>query len=114
MKGQAFARRLCFALAGAAEAVRRERSLRVHVAMAAGVLAVLLATRPPALWWALAALAVGGVITAELFNTGLEILCDRLHPDIHPEIKAAKDIAAAAVLAASLAALGVAIAFILS
>lgn len=38
------------------------------------------------------------VISAELFNTALEKLCDRLHPEIHPEIKAVKDIAAAAVL----------------
>ena len=41
---------------------------------------------------------------AELLNTALEHLADRLHPEQHPTIQAAKDCAAAAVLVASLAA----------
>ncbi len=37
-------------------------------------------------------------------NTALEHLADRLHPELHPSIRAAKDCAAAAVLIASIAA----------
>ncbi|CAI2934434.1 protein of unknown function [Aminobacter niigataensis] len=37
-------------------------------------------------------------MAAELFNSALETLVDRLHPEIHPEIRVVKDMAAAAVL----------------
>lgn len=50
---------------------------------------------------------------AKLLNAALETLVDHLHPQQHPEIGAAKDIAVSAVLIASLAALCVALAFVL-
>ena len=108
MKGQAFVRRLGFACAGLKLALRRERSLRAH---GLAVLAVLL-TRAPALWWALLGLASGLVLVAELLNSALETLADHLHPEQHPEVGAAKDIAAGAVLVASAVALAVGLAFL--
>jgi len=48
-----------------------------------------------------------------LFNAAIETLADHLHPQQHPEIGAVKDIAAGAVLIASIAAVFVAVAFIL-
>ena len=113
MKGQPFVRRLGFALRGLKLAAGRERSLRSHLLAAAALLAGLLATRPPALWWALLALAAGLVLVAELFNSALETLLDHLHPGQHPEIGAAKDIAAGAVLVASAIALLAGVAFLL-
>ena len=65
-----------------------------------------------ALWWAVLGLAVAAVLMAELFNTALETLIDHVHPEQHPEIGAAKDIAAGAVLIASAAAVVVAVAFV--
>lgn len=112
MKGQSFVRRLGFAAHGFYLAFCREQSFRYHVLAAGGVLAVLLVTRPSPVWWAIGALAVGLVLMAELFNTALEALADRLHPERHPEIRAVKDIAAGAVLISSLVALMVAIAFL--
>ena len=113
MKGQPFIRRLSFALNGMRLAFRRESSLRFHAVAGAAVLLTLWITASSALWWALAGVTIGLVITAELFNTALETLADRLHPEQHPEIGAAKDIAAGAVLATVLAAIFVAVAFIL-
>lgn len=113
MKGQGLLRRLGFAANGLRTALIRERSLRAQALAAAGVVAVLALTRPPALWWAIGLLAIGLVLVAELVNTALEALADHLHPERHPEIRAVKDIAAAAVLLASLVALGVAVAFCL-
>lgn len=101
MKGQPFIKRMRFAVHGLYLAVRREGSFRTHLLAGAGVLAVLLATRPAPLWWAVLALAVGLVLVAELVNSALEALSDHLHPEAHPEIGAAKDIAAGAVLVAS-------------
>jgi undecaprenol kinase len=113
MKGQSFLRRLTFALLGLGYAFRRERSLRFHALAAVAVLLVLVITQAAALWWAIGAVTIGLVVMAELFNAALETLADHLHPQQHPEIGAAKDIAASAVLIASLAALCVALAFVL-
>ncbi|MHA3886450.1 diacylglycerol kinase [Stutzerimonas stutzeri] len=114
MKGQPFYRRLRFARHGLAQAWRRERSVRTHLLAATLVLLVLLLTRPAAIWWAALTLTVGLVVIAELLNSALETLMDYLHPQQHPEIGVAKDIAAAAVLIASLVALGVGAAFLFS
>ena len=43
-------------------------------------------------------LTIGGVMAAEMFNTALEELCDKLSSEYHPLIKFAKDCAAGAVL----------------
>ncbi|HQZ03194.1 MAG TPA: diacylglycerol kinase [Thauera sp.] len=112
MKGQGFQRRLGFALQGLQRTVGTERSFRTHLFAAAAVLLVLLVTRPAPLWWAVLGLAVAAVLMAELFNTALETLIDHVHPEQHPEIGAAKDIAAGAVLIASAAAVVVAVAFV--
>ena len=61
--------------------------------------------RPAPLWWALIALVSGLVLAFELMNAALEKLIDRLHPERHPEIGAAKDMAAGAVLVLACAAL---------
>ncbi|WP_374086367.1 diacylglycerol kinase [Methylomicrobium lacus] len=113
MKGQPFLKRLTFALNGIGLAFRREPSLRFHILAAFAVLLVLLLTQASALWWAIGAVTIGTVIMAELFNAAIETLADHLHPQQHPEIGAVKDIAAGAVLVASIAAILVAVAFIL-
>lgn len=113
MKGQPFIKRLTFALNGLRLAIRREPSLRFHLLAAAIVLAILWLTQPPAIWWALAVVTIGLVFMGELFNAALEALADHLHPEQHPEIGAAKDIAAGAVLIAALAAIAVSMAFLL-
>ena len=57
--------------------------------------------------WVVLVLCMGGVWAAEAFNTALECLCDTVHPEQHPGIKNAKDVAAAAVLLMALAALAI-------
>lgn len=114
MKNQPFHSRLFFALAGIASTLRSENSFRLHVVAAAVVLAALFWLRPAPVWWALAALTVAFVLAAELVNTAIEHLADHLHPELHPKIKLVKDCAAAAVLVASLGALAVAAAFVVS
>jgi diacylglycerol kinase (ATP) len=42
--------------------------------------------------------ALLALMAIELLNTGLEKLCDRMHPDQHPEIGYVKDLGSAAVL----------------
>jgi undecaprenol kinase len=94
-----------YAFAGLGAAWRTQRNLRIHAAAAVGVVVVGALLRLPPLSWALLALAMGLVLTAELLNTALEAVVDLLSPEEHPLAKQAKDVAAAAVLVASLAAL---------
>ena len=112
MKNQTLHRRLAFAIGGITHAWCTENSFKTHVVAAVAVIAVLLWLRVTALWWAIAALTIAFVLAAELFNTAVEGLADHLHPDQHPAIKTVKDCAAGAVLVASVAALGVAAAFV--
>lgn len=108
MKNSSIRVRLGYALDGWRAAFAEERSLRTHVLFIIAAIIALLILRPKLVWWALFAIISVVVISAELFNTALERLSDHLHPDIHPAIKAVKDIAAAAVLVTSIGALLVA------
>lgn len=109
-KNQPFPRRLRFALAGLAHALRTEQSVKVQAVVFILVIAAMLWLQPGALWWALVILASAGVFAAELLNTAIEHLADHLHPEIHPQIEVVKDCAAAAVLIAVLGAIGVGVA----
>jgi len=104
MKNQSFARRLTHAAGGVRTAFRSEASFRTQLLLAGAAAVALALLRPPFVWVALCIVSGGVVLAAELLNTALEHLADRLHPEQHPTIQAAKDCAAAAVLAASLAA----------
>lgn len=59
--------------------------------------------------WVAVILVSGLVIALEAVNTAIELLCDKLHPEQHPMIGKAKDVAAAAVLIAAMVAVGVAV-----
>lgn len=114
MKNQPFLTRLGFALDGLVGALRSEHSFKVHAAAAVAVLGILAWARPGPLWWAVVLLTIVLVLAAELVNTAVEHLADHLHPEQHPRIKAVKDCAAAAVLVASVGALGVAAALLVA
>lgn len=111
-KNQHFLRRLRFALDGLSHTLRTERSFQTQAVLFVVVIVAMLLVRPGPIWWAAVALACSGVLGAELFNTAIEHLADHLHPDIHPQIRMVKDCAAAAVLIASLGAVGVAMALV--
>ncbi len=99
--------RVRVAWSGVRLAWRRERSVRTQVWIALALGAALTALRPAPEWWAISGLAVALVLSAELMNSSLEALIDHLHPQTHPGIRRAKDIAAGSVLVAGVAALGV-------
>jgi diacylglycerol kinase len=107
---QAFLRSFFFAGQGVWHAVRTQRNMRVHVAAAIAVVIAGAVLRIGAVQWACLALAIGIVLVAEMFNTVIEAMIDLQSPQQHPLAKIAKDGAAGAVLIASVAAVGVAIA----
>ncbi len=92
------------AFSGLGYALRTQRNAQVHLvatllAVAAGLGLGLNATQ-----WCLIVLAMGLVWMAELSNTALENVVDLLSPEYHPLAKSAKDIKAAVVVIAALAA----------
>lgn len=110
MKNRPFSQRLGFALAGWRAGWRRERSFRTQTVLAGMALLALVVLRPAPIWWALVAMLVALILALELLNGAIEAVIDLLHPGLHDEIKAAKDMVAGAVLAISAAALVVGLA----
>lgn len=104
MKSPSFLASLRFALAGIVYLVRSERNAQIHLAAAVLVTVAAFLLRVSWTEAALLALAIGLVVAAEAFNTAIETLTDLASPDPHPLARIAKDVAAAAVLLASLAA----------
>lgn len=81
-----------------------EINFKVEVACAVVVIALGIFLHLSTLEFVLITLVIGGVLAAEAFNTALEELCDKFQPTHDPHIAKIKDLAAAAVLIASLAA----------
>lgn len=54
--------------------------------------------------WTFLVVAIAMVIVSEMFNTAIEFLTDIVKPEIHPQAKKVKDVAAGAVLVASMGA----------
>lgn len=97
-------RSFAVAVRGIRDAVAEQRNLRIHLILAVVVnmLAVALAvslTERLILW-----LCIGLVLATELLNTAIETVVDLASPQQHELARKAKDIAAGAVLAASLVA----------
>ena len=93
------------AFRGIAALLKSEIHARIHLVATVAVLAL-------GWWfgltggeWIAVILAIGLVWVAEALNTAIEYVADLAHPDEHPEVKKLKDLAAAAVLFASIAAL---------
>ncbi len=92
------------AIEGILWAVRTQRHLRWHFLAAIAVLLTAVFLRLSALEFILLTLAITLVLFAELFNTAVEALVDLISPDYHPLARRAKDVAAGAVLIASIGA----------
>ncbi|MCC9641268.1 diacylglycerol kinase [Rhodopirellula sp. JC740] len=88
-------------------AVGDQNSFWVHLPIACCVVGLAGWLRLGPLQWATLLLAIGMVLTAELLNTSLELIVSVVHPQRHPRIGQALDIAAGAVLVMSLAAAAV-------
>jgi undecaprenol kinase len=113
MKNGSFMARLGYALSGVRMVWRREKSFRMHCGFALLAAAVAALLQVSLVWWAIGALCIALVLAVEMVNAALEYLLDRLHPEIHDEIKHAKDAAAGAVLLANVGMAGVGVLIIL-
>lgn len=93
-----------YALKGLRFALITQHNFRIQLVLAIACVGLGLLWRISAEDWRWAILAIAMVLTAELVNTAFEHLCDVVQPELHASVKAAKDVAAGAVLVTSLGA----------
>ncbi len=95
------------AFAGIAFMLRTQHNAWIHAGISVAIMAM-------AIWLEVALRDACALITAaalvwmgEAMNTAIEALADAVHPDEHPLVGRAKDVAAGAVLIAAMAAAGI-------
>lgn len=93
-----------FAWAGLRYLLRTQPNFCIHLVAAGAVVLASVWLGVGGVELAVLALAIGLVLAAEALNTALEALVDLASPTYHPLAKVAKDVGAAAVLLAALAA----------
>lgn len=98
-----------YAFRGIGHCLRRERNFRLHLTIALYVCLLAPYFALSRGEWAALILVFGLVPAAEAFNTAVERLVDLTSPQPHPLARAAKDVAAGAVLLCALTAVGVAV-----
>jgi diacylglycerol kinase (ATP) len=96
-----------YAFEGLATLLRTQPNFVVHVAAACLALALGVVLGLAATELAVLVLTIALVLMVECVNTALETLSDLVSPGFHPLIKRAKDVSAAAVLVAALAAVAI-------
>jgi diacylglycerol kinase (ATP) len=96
-----------YAFEGVIHVLRTQRNLRIHFLAAILVFAAAIAVGISRLQLIALVLAIAFVLVAEMLNTAIEGVIDVSTTSFDPNAKLAKDIAAGAVLIASITALGV-------
>ena len=87
-----------YAFQGLVYLFKTQANARFHLGMAAIVVLAGTYFNITKTEWITITICIVGVIGFEAINTAIEALCDAVHPEQHPLIKAAKDVGAAAVL----------------
>jgi len=86
-------------------ALRTQQNIWIHTVVATAVLVMGVWLKLPPRDWAVLILTTAMVFSAEFLNTSIEAVVDLASPDHHPLAKIAKDVGAASVLVAALAAI---------
>lgn len=93
-----------YAGSGIAHAFKTGRNFRIEVFCAAVVLTAARAFQISEMQWLIILINIGIVLSAELFNTAIEQLCNAFTAEFHTGVKIIKDAAAAAVLVSAVVA----------
>ena len=92
-----------YAFKGAYDLLANQAPSRIHIAALVAMIAISWALDFPLWKWVVVLLCAGMVLAAEALNTAIEYVVDLVSPDYHVLAGKAKDVAAAAVLFASMA-----------
>ena len=99
---KAFILRVRFALQGWVSFFRREANGQIQLFIAIMVIVAGFALRVSITEWMILLSCIGVVVSLEMLNSAIEKICNHVTPEIHPAIKVIKDVAAGAVLWASI------------
>jgi diacylglycerol kinase len=91
-----------FALSGLKQTWNSERNFRIHIVIACFVSVLGSVLSIDAYEWFIIIICFGMVLAAELFNTAIEHVCNKVSPEYDLFIKKAKDASAAAVFVLAL------------
>lgn len=103
------ARSFLYAFRGIGVMLVSQHNAWIHALATVAVFAAGFALGLSASEWCWIVLSVIAVWTAEALNTAFEFLADAAHPDIHPLVERAKDVAAGAVLISAIGAATIAL-----
>jgi diacylglycerol kinase len=93
-----------FAMEGIGTFLKTQHNAWIHMAAAMIVIAAGFLLKVNGSEWCWLIVSISMVLISEMFNTAIEFLTDLASPEIHPKAKMVKDVAAGAVLIASIAA----------
>ena len=93
------------ALRGVKQFFSRERNGKIQIAFGAAAIILGITVSISSFQWLIVLLCIGLVISLEMINSAIERYCDLVTTDFHPGIKIIKDVAAGAVLVASITSL---------
>lgn len=100
-----------YAFRGFANCISTQRNMRVHIVIAAYVLAFARFFQMTAEKWAALIIIISMVLCLEMINTAIENICDLYSTKYNQKIKIIKDIAAGTVFICSIASVAVAVFF---
>ena len=83
------------------------RNFQIQAIIAIIVIDIALYVQISKIEWLFVLIAIGLVLSLEATNSALEEICNKFHPETHPHIALIKDLAAGAVLIASVTALAI-------
>jgi diacylglycerol kinase (ATP) len=92
-----------FALKGLKVAIKTERNFQIHFIATVLVIVMSFCFHLTKTEWMIIVLCIAAVLSAELFNTAIEKICNKIEPNYNPTIKIIKDVSAAAVLVVAIA-----------
>jgi diacylglycerol kinase (ATP) len=104
---QARLKSFVYAFEGVMLFIRFEAQATIHLIAIVAVLGAGYWFKISSMEWIAVVFAIGIVISAEMLNTAIEKLTDMVSPQINPQAKIVKDLAAGAVLIASLTAFSI-------
>ena len=87
-----------YAFEGIKSSIETERNMKIHITIAILVIIFGFLLKISKIEWFICIILISAVISAELFNTVLEVIVDMIMPEKNDNAKRAKDIAAGAVL----------------
>ncbi|HEV8273220.1 MAG TPA: diacylglycerol kinase family protein [Chitinophagaceae bacterium] len=96
---------MLFALQGIKQFISKERNGKIQIVFGATAIMLGFTVSLTSFQWLLVLFCIGLVISLEMINSAIERYCDLITTDFHPGIKVIKDMAAGAVLMASITSL---------